>query len=211
MGSGKSLDLISKAYNFEDRGRKILVMKSSIDNRDGLGVIHSRALGNKNCEIIYETTDIFQYVSDYLCFKNDNHGFYELDWILIDECQFLTEEQVDQIAMVVDYFGINVICYGLRTDFRTRLFPASKRLFELADTIEEIKSACDCGEKTIVNARVDKDGNILTEGEQVEVGGDDRYVAYCRKCYYNKTGAFKKAENNLKKFEKTWQKRKVKM
>lgn len=212
MGSGKSLDLIAKAYNFEERGLNVLVMKSAVDDRDGLGVIHSRAIGNRNCEVIYENTNIFDYVTEYIYFKNDGIGFYKLNWLLIDECQFLSEEQMDQIAMVVDYYGVNAICYGLRTDFKTRLFPASKRLFELADTIEEVKSTCDCGQKPIINARVDKEGNILTEGEQIEVGGDDRYVAYCRSCYNNKLGVFKEIENKLTKFKRkeTWQKGKVK-
>ena len=194
MGSGKSLDLIAKAYNFEDRGQNVLVMKSAIDNRDGVGVIHSRAIGDRSCEIIYDTTNIFDYVAEYIISQQimekerNEEGTFHLDWILVDECQFLKEEQIDQIAKAVDFYGVNVICYGLRTDFRTKLFPASKRLFELADSIEELKSTCDCGRKTIVNARVDKDGNVITEGEQVEVGGDDRYVAYCRKCYLVKTG-----------------------
>lgn len=212
MGSGKSLDLIAKSYNFEERGLNVLVMKSAIDDRDGLGVIHSRAIGNRNCEVIYGNTNILDYVTEYICFKNDGIGFYRLNWLLIDECQFLSEEQIDQIAMVVDYYGVNAICYGLRTDFKTKLFPASKRLFELADTIEEVKSMCDCGQKPIINARVDKDGNILTEGEQIEVGGDDRYVAYCRSCYNNKLGVFKEIENKLTKFKRkeSWEKGKVK-
>ena len=106
-----------------------------------------------------------------------------LEWIFVDEAQFLTEEQVDQLSDVVDYLGINVMCYGLRTDFKSRLFPGSKRLFELADTIEEIKSTCECGNKTIINARVDKDGNVLKNGPQTLVGGDDRYISICRKCW----------------------------
>ena len=104
-------------------------------------------------------------------------------WMLVDEAQFLTPEQVDQLAKVVDDFGCNVMCFGLRTDFRTSLFPGSRRLFEIADSIEEVKSTCSCGRKTIVNARIDKDGNIITEGEQVEIGGNDRYMSLCRKCW----------------------------
>lgn len=107
-------------------------------------------------------------------------------WILIDEAQFLSAEQVDQLAAVVDEYGINVVCYGLRTDFRTHLFEGSKRLLEIADTIDEIKSTCTCGRKTIVNARVNSLGEIITEGEVVEIGGNDRYIAVCRKCWRNK-------------------------
>ena len=87
------------------------------------------------------------------------------------------------MAAIVDRFGVNVSCYGLRTDFRTRLFPGSKRLMEVADTIEEIKSSCDCGKKTIFNARIDPEGNIISEGEQIEIGGDERYISLCRECY----------------------------
>ena len=120
------------------------------------------------------------------------------DWILIDEAQFLTTAQVDQLARVVDDYGSNVICYGLRTDFQTHLFEGSKRLFEIADSIDEIKSTCSCGRKTIVNARIDKDGNILTDGDQVEIGGNDKYVALCRNCWRNRR--IESVERNSLKF-----------
>ena len=109
-----------------------------------------------------------------------------IDWYLIDEAQFLSAAQVDQLSRVVDDFGSNVICYGLRTDFQSHLFEGSKRLFEIADTIDEIKSTCNCGNKTIINARIDSNGDIVEEGALVEIGGDDRYVAVCRKCWRNK-------------------------
>jgi thymidine kinase len=108
------------------------------------------------------------------------------DWILIDECQFLSTLQIDQLARIVDDYGVNVVCYGLRTDFQSHAFEGSKRLFELADTIEEIKSTCSCGRKTIINARIDSSGNIVTEGSQVEIGGDDKYVSLCRRCWRNR-------------------------
>ena len=101
------------------------------------------------------------------------------DWILVDEAQFLTADQVDQLARVVDDFGSNVICYGLRTDFRSNLFEGSRRLFEIADTIDEIKSTCTCGRKTTINARIGSNGDFVEEGAQVEIGGDDRYMAVC--------------------------------
>ena len=109
-----------------------------------------------------------------------------IDWVLIDEAQFLSAEQVDQLARLVDDSGVSVVCYGLRTDFRSHLFEGSRRLFEIADTIDEIKSTCNCGRKTIVNARTDSRGNIITEGQQVEIGGNERYVAVCRKCWRNR-------------------------
>ena len=98
----------------------------------------------------------------------------------------LFRSQVDQLARIVDDFGSNVICFGLRTDFQSHLFEGSRRLFEIADTIDEIKSTCTCGRKTIVNARIDSSGDIVTEGAQVEIGGDERYIAVCRKCWRNR-------------------------
>ncbi len=102
-----------------------------------------------------------------------------IDWFLVDEAQFLTAGQIDQLARIVDDFGSNVICFGLRTDFQSRLFEGSRRLFEIADTIDEIKSTCTCGRKTIVNARIDASGDIVTEGAQVEIGGDERDTLPC--------------------------------
>ena len=105
------------------------------------------------------------------------------DVIVVDECQFLTEAQIDQLRAIVDLQNIPVLCFGLRTDFQTRLFPGSRRLFELADSITEIKTICACGAKATVNARLDPQGYILTEGEQVELGGNERYLAMCHRCY----------------------------
>ena len=113
--------------------------------------------------------------------------FEILKWVLIDEAQFLTEEQVDQLSDVVDFLDVNVMCFGLRTDFQSHLFPGSKRLFEIADDLEEIKSSCECGEKKAsINARFNEEGEIITEGSQVEIGGNDKYRAICRKCWKNK-------------------------
>ena len=120
-------------------------------------------------------------------------------WILIDESQFLSRAQVDQLARIVDDYGSNVICYGLRTDFQTNMFEGSQRLFEIADSIDEIKSTCSCGRKTIVNARIDKNGNIVNDGEQVEIGGDDKYVALCRSCWRSRR--IESSERNALKFK----------
>ena len=193
MGSGKSLHLLATAHNFQIRSIPFVIFKSSIDTRDGEGLIHSRALGDRECTNISSTDNLFDIVSTYV---NSEIIFPSLRWILVDEAQFLTAEQVDQLAAIVDIMGISVICYGLRTDFQTHLFEGSRRLFEVADTIEEIKSSCDCNYKTIFNARINTEGNIVTSGDQVEIGGDDKYVSICRKCYYEKTGNKYYKDNN---------------
>ena len=185
MGSGKSLQLLATAHNFQEKKIPFIILKSEIDDRDGEDVIHSRALGDRECVTVKKTTNLYKLISTMV---NINNAMYkpQLKWVLVDESQFLSQEQVDQLAAVVDKFDVSVMCYGLRTDFQTKLFEGSKRLFEVADTLVEIKSSCECDTKTIFNARVDKNGDILTEGEQIEVGGDDRYVSMCRKCFYQK-------------------------
>lgn len=180
MGSAKTAMLLTTAYNFEERGMSYLCMKPSIDTREKKNVIRSRIGIERECQWIYRDTDLYTMISELVAKGTDP------DWILVDEAQFLLAEQVDQLALIVDKFGINVICYGLRTDFRTNLFEGSRRLFEIADTIDEIKSTCNCGRKTIVNARIDSRGEIITEGDQVEIGGNDRYVSVCRNCWRNK-------------------------
>ena len=181
MGSAKTALLLTTAYNFEERHMDYMCMKPVIDTRDQKNVIRSRIGIERECQWIYPTTNLYNVVRD--MYKADGRL---VDWFLIDEAQFLTEAQVDQLSRVVDDFGSNVICYGLRTDFQSHLFEGSRRLFEIADTIDEIKSTCNCGHKTIINARIDSDGNIVMEGDQVEIGGNDRYVAVCRKCWRNK-------------------------
>ena len=178
MGSAKTALLLTQAYNFEERKMEYLCMKPIIDNREGDNVIKSRIGIERKCLWIYPDSDLYaiakQMFEDTLTVK---------DWILIDEAQFLTAKQVEQLAQIVDDYGSNVVCYGLRTDFQSRMFEGSHRLFELADSIEEIKSTCSCGRKTIINARIDSRGHVVTSGNQVEIGGDDRYIALCRKCW----------------------------
>lgn len=181
MGSAKTALLLTTAYNFEERGMSYLCFKPSIDTREKKNVIRSRIGIERECSWIYRDTDMYEMISTMVAERRPHP-----EWILVDEAQFLTADQVDQLARVVDTFGINVICYGLRTDFRTCLFEGSRRLFEISDTIDEIKSTCNCGRKTIVNARIDGRGNIITEGEQVEIGGNDRYMSVCRNCWRNK-------------------------
>lgn len=198
MSSGKSLHLLATAHNFEKQNIQFLILKSEIDTRDGVGIIHSRALGERECVSISTKDNIYKIISRY--YDEMFYTAYEpLKWILVDEAQFLTKRQVEELAAIADNFGINVICYGLRSDFKTNLFEGSKRLFEIADSFEEIKISCKCNHKTIFNARVNKNKDIVTEGDQIEIGGDDRYVSICRKCYFEKTGhyLYKNNENNL--------------
>lgn len=184
MNSGKSLQLLATANNFAERGVSFLLLKSSLDTRDGENVIHSRALQDRECIAVTTGTNIYTLISS----VNNMYNAVPLKWVLVDEAQFLTPTQVDELAAVADNFCINVICYGLRTDFQTNLFPASKRLFEIADTMEEIKSSCSCGSKTIFNARINEYGDVVTVGNQVEVGGEDKYISLCRKCYNQRIG-----------------------
>lgn len=181
MGSAKTALLLTTAYNFEERGMKYVCLKPVIDTRERENVIRSRIGIQRECQWIYNDTDLYVMAQELF-----EQTMTVIDWFLIDEAQFLTPEQVDQLARIVDDYGSNVICYGLRTDFKTRLFEGSRRLFEIADTIDEIKSTCTCGRKTIVNARIDANGDFVQEGAQVEIGGDDRYIAVCRKCWRNK-------------------------
>lgn len=162
-----------------------MVLKPSLDTRDGEGVIKSRAGLERKCIMVDHDVNLYKVVKAY---KNVLASQLEtLKWVIIDECQFLTEAQIDQLSDVVDFLDVNVMCYGLRTDFKSRLFPSTKRLFELADDIEEIKSTCECGErKASINARFDNNGEIITEGDQIMVGGNETYRAICRKCWKNK-------------------------
>lgn len=181
MGSAKTAMLLTTAYNFEERGMAYLCFKPATDTRETKNIIRSRIGIERECRWIYHDTNLYETLQSL-----QTQGGMIPGWILVDEAQFLTPPQVDQLAKVVDDFGVNVVCYGLRTDFKTNLFEGSRRLFEIADSIEEVKSTCSCGRKTIVNARIDSKGQILTEGEQVEIGGNDRYVAVCRRCWTNK-------------------------
>lgn len=185
MASAKSLRLLTTAYNFEEKGVQIMVLKPALDTRDGEGIIRSRAGLERKCIMVDKDVNLYKAIKAY---KNVLASQLEtLKWVIIDECQFLTEEQVDQLSDAVDFLDVNVMCFGLRTDFQSHLFPGSKRLFELADDIEEIKSTCECGErKTSINARFDENGEIITEGSQVEIGGNDKYRAICRKCWKDK-------------------------
>ncbi len=175
MGSSKTAQALITKYNYEENDLKVWLIKPSADTRDGEQILRSRIGLEAMVEVIPPETDIY---ARYL-------GTRELDCdvIIVDECQFLTEAQIDQLRAIVDDHNIPVMCFGLRTDFQTRLFPGSRRLMEVADTIQEIKTICDCGAKATVNARIDGNGHIVTQGAQVVLGGNDSYIAMCHKCY----------------------------
>ena len=174
MGSSKTAQALITKFNYEERGMKVWIAKPSIDNRDGQNIIQSR-IGLK--------TEAYVISSDENLYRTFQMLKERYDVIIIDEAQFLTEEQVNQLGNIVMQLKVPVMCFGLKTDFQTKMFPGSKRLFEIAESISEIKTICKCGKKATVNARIDNFGNIITEGEQVELGGNDKYIAMCYRCY----------------------------
>ena len=175
MGSSKTAQALITKYNYEENDLNVWLIKPSADTRDGARILRSRIGLEAEVEVITPDVDIY---ARFLGSK-----VRKSDVIIVDECQFLTEKQIDQLRMIVDDRNIPVICFGLRTDFQTRLVPGSRRLMEVADTIQEIKTICDCGAKATVNARIDGEGYIVTEGAQVVLGGNDSYIAMCHKCY----------------------------
>ena len=174
MGSSKTAQALITKYNYEENDLKVWLIKPSADTRDGEQILRSRIGLEAVVEVIAPEVDVY---ARFLGSKARR-----CDVIIVDECQFLTERQIDQLRAIVDEHNVPVMCFGLRTDFQTRLFPGSRRLMEVADTIQEIKTICDCGAKATVNARV-SDGYIVTEGAQVVLGGNDCYIAMCHKCY----------------------------
>ena len=174
MGSSKTAQALITKYNYEENDLKVWLIKPSADTRDGAATLRSRIGLEAQVEVIAPKVDIY---ARFLGGK-----MRRSDVIIVDECQFMTEKQIDQLRTIVDEYNIPVMCFGLRTDFQTRLFPGSRRLMEVADTIQEIKTICDCGAKATVNARIN-DGYIVTEGAQVVLGGNDCYIAMCHKCY----------------------------
>ena len=174
MGSSKTAQALITKYNYEENDMQVWLIKPSADVRDGADLLRSRIGLQAQVEVMMPQADIHAR----FCENRKGH----CDVIIVDECQFLTPIQVEQLRSIVDEFRVPVLCFGLRTDFQTKLFPGSMRLMELADCIEEIKTMCDCGCKATVNARI-SGGYIVTEGAQVVLGGNDCYIAMCHRCY----------------------------
>ena len=175
MGSSKTAQALITKYNYEENDLQVWLIKPSADTRDGARILRSRIGLEATVEVIPPEMDLAAR------FRETRLG--RCNVIIVDECQFLTPAQIDQLREIVDDQDIPVICFGLRTDFQTHLFPGSLRLMEVADTIQEIKTICDCGAKATVNARIDGAGHIVTQGAQVVLGGNDSYIAMCHRCY----------------------------
>ncbi|MCR4991082.1 MAG: thymidine kinase [Lachnospiraceae bacterium] len=184
MGSSKSAQALITQFNYEELGMKVWLIKPSIDDRDGADIIKSRIGLSRKAMIIKPDDSIYEMYKDHK----------DCDVIISDESQFFTPKQIDELRAIVDDLDVPVICYGLRTDFRTKFFPGSMRLMELADSLTEIKTVCSCGSKAMVNARLDPNGRIITEGSQVFLGGNDSYKAMCHKCWIKKIKEQQKGE-----------------
>ncbi|GAB2183952.1 thymidine kinase [Roseibium sp. LAB1] len=174
MNAGKSTVLLQAAYNYEERGMNTLLLIAAFDDRAGKGRIASRIGLGADADIFNASDNIYEHISR----SNDAQ---KVDAVLVDEAQFLTESQVWQLARVADTMRIPVMCFGLRTDFQGKLFPGSAALLALADNLKEIKTICWCGRKATMVARLDADGRIVEEGDQVVIGGNDKYVSLCRR------------------------------
>ena len=181
MNAGKSSTLLQTAFNYGERDMRVSLWTSAIDDRPGFGAISSRIGLASDAHRFATDTDIAA------CVLAD-HGEASLGCVLIDEAQFLTREQVWQCARLADTANIPVLCYGLRTDFRGDLFPGSAALLGIADALIELKAVCHCGRKATMNLRVDERGDAVKDGAQTEIGGNDRYVALCRRHFSDALG-----------------------
>ena len=174
MGCSKTAQALITKFNYEERGMKVLLAKPATDTRDGTTMLRSRIGLEAEAVTLPAGVDVFRLYTE---------QYRDCRVVIVDECQFLTPDQVDQVSLIVMEYDTPVLCFGLATDFLTHLFPGSQRLFEIAQSVSEIKSVCRCGEKATVNARFDEGGHILYHGEQLCLGGNDRYMAMCRKCW----------------------------
>jgi len=177
MGSSKTAQALMCKFNYEQQGFEVLLLKPSIDTRDvdknGKTVVSSRIGLKSDCYTFDKDANLCEFIFGYNQFKNNSV-------VIVDECQFLTKEQVDELKEVSR--NIPVLCYGLLTNFKTELFEGSKRLIEIAESVMEIKSVCSCGKKATVNARF-VDGKLVTDGEEILLGKEDHYKAICYNCY----------------------------
>lgn len=181
MNAGKSTILLQASHNYRERGMHTMLFTAALDDRAGMGVIASRIGVSEEALPFSPVDDLYGTIAK-------EHAQRPLHCIFIDEAQFLTPDQVWQLAKVADRLKIPVMCYGLRTDFQGKLFPGSSELLAIADTLREIRTICDCGAKATMVVRLGADGNPLTHGEQIDIGGNDKYVSLCRKHWEEKVG-----------------------
>lgn len=179
MNAGKSTILLQAAHNYEERGMRTMLFTAFVDTRYGRGRISSRIGLAADAHTFDGDTDLFAQIEA-------EHSKKRLDCVLVDEAQFMTEEQVNQMGRVADELGIPVMCYGLRSDFQGKLFPGSAALLALAEDLREIRTICWCGRKATMNLRIGADGKAVTEGEQVLIGGEESYISVCRKHWVTK-------------------------
>ena len=179
MNAGKSTTLLQADYNYRERGMETMLWTAKLDDRAGVGTIGSRIALNAPAHTYTPDIDLFEAVSE----ERKRRG---LHCVLIDEAQFLTRSHVEQLCRVSDEIGIPVLCYGLRTDFQGNLFEGSAALLALADTLVELKAVCECGRKATMNLRIDEQGFAVAAGASIEIGGNDRYVALCRRHFFER-------------------------
>ncbi|MDP8993994.1 MAG: thymidine kinase [Pseudomonadota bacterium] len=191
MNAGKSTVLLQADFNYRERGMQTMLWTAALDHRAGVGTIASRIGLAADANVFEPGTDMFRAVEEEVKKR-------KVDCILIDEAQFLSRAQVFQLAAVCDEVGIPVLAYGLRTDFQANLFEGSANLLALADTLVELKAICECGRKATMNLRVDEDGRAVAAGEQTEIGGNDRYIALCRRHFSAKLKEARQRQLNLK-------------
>lgn len=195
MGSSKTANALMTRFNYMEKGLNVLLMKPATDVRDDEIDEHGSRITKIRSRIGLEAVaDIISTEDNVVDLFRAHQKVKKVDVIIVDECQFLQPEQVDQLQYICEFLDVPVLCFGLRTDFQSKLFPGSKRLFELAYSVQEIEHICTCGRKSVINARFDEHGKIITEGAQVDIGGNEKYEAMCWTCWM-------KLKTNLKAFD----------
>lgn len=184
MASSKTANALMTRFNYEEKGNHVWLIKPAIDDRDD----YTDENGNRVCVVksrigLSAVADVIKSDDNILEIFKEKTKTEPIHAIICDECQFLTADQVDELKYITDFCDTPVLCFGLRSDFQTKLFEGSKRLFELADSISEVKSVCKCGKKAIVNARINENGQVVIEGAQIEIGGNDKYESMCWGCF----------------------------
>ncbi len=179
MNAGKSTTLLQAAFNYRERGMKTAIFTAAIDKRAGAGVVASRIGLKETARAFDDATDLYAEIENSVRTEG-------VSCVFVDEAQFLSREQVGELARAVDYLNIPILCFGLRTDFRGELFPGSERLLALADEIRELKTICHCGRKATMNLRIGADGAAIGAGATIEIGGNERYTPLCRRHFYER-------------------------